>query len=147
MKKDLLHLCKSIEICGQKIRVNPFNLCYPCANMNVEELREYCLCLKSTTEHFPFDDVSLVIKVQGKMFALIPLDATTVSISLKCDPERAITLREQYPCVTAAYHFNKKHWNSVQIDDTITKKQLFEWINHSYELVVAGLPKKQREQL
>ena len=115
--------------------------------MNIEELREYCLNLKGATEHFPFDDVSLVIKVQGKMFALIPLDNPTTSIALKCDPERAIALREQYPCVTAAYHFNKKHWNTVEIDGSITKKQLIEWINHSYELVVAGLPKKLREEL
>ncbi|MDR1585637.1 MAG: MmcQ/YjbR family DNA-binding protein [Prevotellaceae bacterium] len=115
--------------------------------MNVEELREYCLSLKGATEHFPFDDVSLVIKVQGKMFALIPLDAETPSITLKCDPERAIALREATEAVEAAYHFNKKHWNSVRIDDSITKEQLFEWIEHSYDLVVAGLSRKLREEL
>lgn len=115
--------------------------------MNIESIREYCLNLKGTTEDFPFDDVSLVLKVQGKMYALIPLDVEEPSISLKCDPEKAIELREHYPAVTPAYHFNKKHWNTVKIDDTITKTLLLEWINHSYDLVVAGLTRKQREEL
>ena len=115
--------------------------------MNIEELREYCLSLNGASEHFPFDDVSLVIKVQGKMFALIPLDAERPSIALKCDPERAIALREEFECITPARHFNKKHWNSVRIDDSIAKQQLFDWINHSYDLVVAGLPRKLREEL
>jgi len=115
--------------------------------MNIEELREHCLSLKGTTESFPFDDETLVLKVQGKMFALIPLSNTTTSISLKCDPELAITLREEYESVVPAYHFNKKHWNTVNIDGRITHKLLFEWINHSYNLVVAGLPTKLRNEL
>jgi len=115
--------------------------------MNVEELREYCLSLKGTTESFPFDDVTLVLKVQGKMFALIPLSTTETSISLKCDPELAITLREEYEAVVPAYHFNKKHWNTVYIDNRLNKKLICDWINHSYNLVVAGLPLKLREEL
>ena len=115
--------------------------------MNVEELREYCLYLKGATECFPFDDVTLVLKVQGKMFALIPLSNTTTSISLKCDPELAITLREEYESVVPAYHFNKKHWNTVYIDSRLTRKLVCEWINHSYNLVVAGLSLKLREEL
>jgi predicted DNA-binding protein (MmcQ/YjbR family) len=115
--------------------------------MNVEELREYCLSLKGTTESFPFDDVTLVLKVQGKMFALIPLSSIETSISLKCDPGLAITLREEYESVVPAYHFNKKHWNTVFIDGRITRKLLCEWINHSYNLVVAGLPAKLRDEL
>ena len=115
--------------------------------MNVEELREYCLSLKGTTESFPFDDVTLVLKVQGKMFALIPLSTTETSISLKCDPELAISLREEYEAVVPAYHFNKKHWNTVYIDNRLNKKLICDWINHSYNLVVAGLPLKLREEL
>ena len=115
--------------------------------MNVEELREYCLSLKGTTESYPFDDVTLVLKVQGKMFALIPLSTTETSISLKCDPELAISLREEYEAVVPAYHFNKKHWNTVYIDNRLNKKLICDWINHSYNLVVAGLPLKLREEL
>jgi len=115
--------------------------------MNIEELRDYCLSLKGATEHFPFDEFSLVLKVQGKMFGLIPLDNTEPQIALKCDPERAIQLREEYEAITAAYHFNKKHWNSVRIDSSISQLLLLELIQHSYDLVVAGLPKKLREEL
>jgi predicted DNA-binding protein (MmcQ/YjbR family) len=115
--------------------------------MNIEELRDYCLGLKGTTEEFPFDDVTLVLKVQGKMFALIPLDNPETQISLKCDPERAITLREEHEAIVPAWHFNKKHWNTVKIEPSLPKPLLIELINHSYELVVAGLPKKLREEL
>ena len=115
--------------------------------MNLEELREYCLSFKGVTEHFPFDDVSLVLKVQGKMFALIPLDNPEAQIALKCEPDRAIVLRETHTAITPAYHFNKKHWNSVRIEPTISHTLLCELIQHSYNLVVSGLPKKLKEEL
>ena len=115
--------------------------------MNYEDLRDYCLSLKGTTEHFPFDEFSLVMKVQGKMFALLPLDNPETQIALKCDPERAIQLRDEFSSITAAYHFNKKHWNSVRIDPSISAKFMQELIQHSYDLVVAGLPKKLKEEL
>ena len=115
--------------------------------MNVEELRDYCLSLKGTTESFPFDEFSLVLKVQGKMFALIPLDNPETQIALKCDPEKAIALREEYSAVVPAWHFNKKHWNTVFIDNRLTRKLICEWIDNSYQLVVAGLPKKLKEEL
>jgi len=115
--------------------------------MNIEELREYCLSLKGTTESFPFDEFSLVLKVQGKMFALIPLDNPETQIALKCDPERAIALREEFSAIVPAWHFNKKHWNTVLIDPSISRNFLCELINHSYDLVVAGLPKKLKEEL
>jgi predicted DNA-binding protein (MmcQ/YjbR family) len=115
--------------------------------MNLEELREYCLSLKGATECLPFDDVTLVLKVQGKMFALIPLENAERSISLKCEPEKAIELREQFSAVVPAWHFNKKHWNTVLIDASISKSQLYEWIQHSYQLVVSGLSRKLREEL
>lgn len=115
--------------------------------MNIEELREYCLNLKGTTECFPFDEITLVIKVQGKMFALIPLDNPETQITLKCDPERAIVLREEFSAIIPAWHFNKKYWNTVMIDPSISRASLCELIHHSYDLVVAGLPKKLREEL
>lgn len=115
--------------------------------MNIEELRDFCLSLKGVTEHFPFDEFSLVLKVQGKMFGLIPLDNTEPQIALKCDPERAIQLREEYEAITGAYHFNKKHWNTVRIDSSVSRSLLLELIQHSYDLVVAGLPKKLRDEL
>ena len=115
--------------------------------MNIETLRDYCLAKRGVTEEFPFDDVTLVLKVAGKMFALIPLDTTELSISLKCDPERAIGLREQYPAIQAAWHFNKKHWNMVFLDGSLSEKFTQDLIDHSYELVVSGLTKKLREEL
>ena len=115
--------------------------------MNYEELHGYCMSMKAVTDHFPFDEVTLVLKVQGKMFALIPLDNPETQITLKCDPERAIQLREEYEAITPAWHFNKKHWNTVKIDPSISQKFLFELINHSYDLVFAGLPKKLREEI
>jgi len=115
--------------------------------MNIEELHEYCLSLKAVSEHFPFDEVTLVFKVKDKMFALIPLDNPQPQIALKCDPDRAIELREQYESIVPAWHFNKKHWNTVYIQPDISRELLIELINHSYELVVSGLPKKLREEL
>lgn len=115
--------------------------------MNIEELRDYCLSLKGTTESFPFDEVTLVIKVQGKMFALIPLDNIDTQIALKCDPERAVTLREEFSAIVPAWHFNKKYWNTVLIDPMISRSFLCELIKHSYDLVVAGLPRKLREEI
>jgi predicted DNA-binding protein (MmcQ/YjbR family) len=115
--------------------------------MNIEELHSYCLSLKGAEETFPFDDTTLVMKVGGKMFALIPLDTVETSISLKCDPEKALQLRDEFPCVRPGYHLSKKHWNTVYMDGSISEDLLKQWIVDSYELVVAGLPKKQREEL
>lgn len=115
--------------------------------MNVEELRTYCISKKAVTESTPFDDVTLVFKVAGKMFALLPLDEIDLSISLKCDPERAISLREQYPAVKPGYHMHKAHWNTVMVDGTFSRDQLFEMIDHSYDLIVKNLNRKQREIL
>ncbi len=115
--------------------------------MNIETLRDYCLSKKAATEDFPFDEVTLVFKVGGKMFGLISLDNPQLSISLKCDPELAIELREQYAAVEPAFHFNKKHWNMVHIDGRISQTLVREWIDHSYDLVVASLTRKTREGL
>ncbi len=112
--------------------------------MNIEDLREYCLSKRAVTESTPFDDVTLVFKVAGKMFALLPLDELVPSINLKCDPELAVSLRERYPAVTPGYHMSKIHWNTVKIDGTISRGEILEMIDHSYDLIVSSLSKKQR---
>lgn len=112
--------------------------------MNVEELREYCLGKKEVTEGFPFDDTTLVFKVMGKMFALVNLDGEP-AVNLKCDPEKAIMLREQYPAVTPGYHMNKRMWNTVQLDGSVPATIIMQWIDHSYEETVKKLPAFKRK--
>lgn len=107
----------------------------------IEELREYCLSKKFVSESFPFDESALVFKVHNKMFALFSLEKDPLRINLKCDPEKAIELREEYWQVIPGYHSNKKHWNTVIIDQ-LTLSQVCEWIEHSYNLVWEKLPKK-----
>jgi predicted DNA-binding protein (MmcQ/YjbR family) len=115
--------------------------------MNIEEIREYCLAKKAVTESLPFNDTALVFKVAGKMFALLDLSEDQRGLSLKCDPELAIELREHYPEVTGAWHFNKTHWNGVDIHGNVPAEKLREWIDHSYEIIAASLTKKDREAL
>lgn len=115
--------------------------------MNHEEIRAYCLAKPAVTEGFPFNDTALVFKVAGKMFALLDLSEEARGISLKCDPELAIELREQHSEVTPAYHFNKQHWNGINLKGSVTEDQLKEWIDHSYSIVVKSLPKAKREEL
>ena len=114
--------------------------------MNIEEIREYCLKKKAVKESFPFDETTLVFKVKGKMFALTSLEKDP-SINLKCDPEKAIELRERFPAVAPGYHMNKRFWNTIQIDGSIADKLIKEWIDDSYLLVIEKLPKKDRAEL
>jgi predicted DNA-binding protein (MmcQ/YjbR family) len=115
--------------------------------MNIEEIREYCLAKAGVTEGFPFDEETLVFKVGGKMFLLTGLDRPD-RINIKCDPERAVERRERYPdAVFPGYHMNKKHWNTVLIDGEVSDDELRWWIDESYDLVKASLPKKVREKL
>ena len=104
--------------------------------MNVEEIRKYCIVKAGVTESLPFNDTALVFKVAGKMFALLDLSDDSRGITLKCDPTMAIELREKYSAVTPAWHFNKKHWNTVNIDGSVPDKEVFSWIDHSYDLVL-----------
>jgi predicted DNA-binding protein (MmcQ/YjbR family) len=111
--------------------------------MHIELYFDYCMALPFVTESFPFDKSTLVFKVKNKMFALT--DVTSfASINLKCDPEKAIQLREQYSSVLPGYHMSKSNWNTVLIDGSINDNLIFDWIKHSYDAVVAGLPKKDR---
>lgn len=114
--------------------------------MNIEEFRDYCIRKSGVTEDFPFDEYTLVFKVAGKMFALTNLDGEW-SLALKCDPERAIDLREQYPAIRPGYHMNKVHWNTIHMDGSLNDSLICELIDHSYDLVVAKLPAKLRSQL
>jgi predicted DNA-binding protein (MmcQ/YjbR family) len=95
-------------------------------------------------ETTPFGPDVLVYKVAGKMFALTQPDEFPARINLKCDPERAVILREEHAAVTPGYHMNKRHWNTLVLNGSLSSKLVSELIDHSYELVVASLPKKQR---
>jgi len=114
--------------------------------MNVEFFRDYCIAKKGVTEEFPFGEKTLVFKVMGKMFALTNIDSFS-SINLKCNPEKTIELREQYACVKLGYHMNKKHWNTVVIDGSVSDKLISAWVDDSYNLVVASLTKKLQQEL
>lgn len=115
--------------------------------MDIERIREYCLKKAGATEGFPFNSETLVFKVAGKMFALLPLE-TGNSITLKCAPNYATELREKYPeSVKPGYHMNKKHWNTISLNGNLTEKLLLHLINHSYEKVVSKLNKGDREKL
>lgn len=103
--------------------------------MNIEELRNYCLSKKGAEECFPFDESTLVFKVDGKMFALTDLHEKSISVNLKYDKDLIEDLREKYECVTPGYHMNKQHWNTVFFDGSVPDNQLCRWIDRSYELV------------
>lgn len=115
--------------------------------MDIETFREYCLSKKGVTEGFPFDKSTLVFKVMGKMFALTGLEKTPFSVNLKCDPDRALELREYHPEVAPGYHMNKKHWNTVNFSGSLSTNLKQELIDHSYDLIVNGLTKKLKQEL
>jgi len=114
--------------------------------MNIEELRDYCLSKKGATESFPFDKETLVFKVMNKMFALTNLN-TDLKVSVKCEPEKAIDLRNRYLYVHPAYHMSKKHWNTIDIYLVHDDKLIQSWIDDSYKLVVNSLSKKLQAEL
>ncbi len=115
--------------------------------MNIEELREYCISKKGVEESFPFGPETLVFKVMGKAFLLTGIESKPLQFNVKCDPEKAIESREQYSCVKPGYHMNKKHWNTIVTDGSVSTKLLHEWITDSYNLVVKGLTKAQQSKL
>lgn len=116
--------------------------------MNIEEFRNYCIAKKGVTEELPFDEHTLVFKVMGKMFALTSLNRFPTQANLKCDPEKAIELRETYDgVVIPGYHMNKKHWNTIFLENTIAPETIKEFVDHSFDLVVAGLTKKAKSEL
>jgi len=114
--------------------------------MNIEDVREYCISKKGCEETFPFDNVTLVFKVMGKMFGLLSLEKGT-RINLKCDPDKSIQLREQYEGIIPGFHMNKKHWNTVEYNSNIADEIIKDLIDHSYTLVVTSLTKKKKLEL
>ncbi len=103
--------------------------------MNIEELRIQALSLQDVTEEFPFGDNVIVFKINNKVFLLVPLTTEKLQFNVKCDPDVAIELREQYDCIKPGYHMNKKHWNTINVDGTLTNKQLVQFIHDSHDLV------------
>ena len=103
--------------------------------MTEEDIRDYCLAKPNATEGLPFGPQVLVFKVNNKVFLLLMLDQHPITFNVKCDPDLAIDLRERYPAVQPGYHMNKKHWNTIVVDSSLTNKQLMEFIDHSYKLV------------
>ncbi|HEX3650629.1 MAG TPA: MmcQ/YjbR family DNA-binding protein [Pseudonocardiaceae bacterium] len=115
--------------------------------MTPTELEKLCLSLPGSAAEFPFGEETSVFKVAGKMFALSPLSSSPLRISLKCDPDLAVTLRLNHPAITPGYHLNKRHWNTVLVDGSVPDQLLRQMIEDSYDLVVAGLSRRQQEKL
>lgn len=116
--------------------------------MDIEIFRNYCLSKKGVTEGLPFGPDTLVFKIMGKMFALASLDEVPLRVNLKCDPERALSLREEYPdWILPGYHMNKMHWNTLVLDGFLQKSIVFALVDHSYDLVLLSLPKKLQQEL
>lgn len=115
--------------------------------MNIEYIREYCLSKQGTSEGFPFDESTLVFKVLDKMFALTSLDRQPTQINLKCDPEYALELRDEYEDITGGYHMSKKHWNTVMVESDLEDQMILSLIDHSYDLVVSSFTKKKTAEL
>ncbi len=115
--------------------------------MQVDAFRDYCLKKAGATESTPFGEEHLVFKVGGKMFALLAFEEVPATANLKCDPDRALELRDRYEDVTPGYHMNKKHWNTVVIDGAIPQSELEKMIDHSYELVLQSFSKAERARV
>ena len=115
--------------------------------MDIEYFREYCLAKKGVDESFPFGETTLVFKVMGKMFALASFNEEALTVNLKCDPDRAIELRESYSDITPGYHMNKQHWNTVACEGDLDDRLILELVDHSYALVAASLTKKLKSEL
>jgi len=118
--------------------------------MTITDFYDFCLSKKGVTEHFPFDEDTLVFKVGGKMFALSSLsewENGNASMNLKCDPERALELRAEYDGINPGFHMSKVHWNTVTIKSDVPAKLLRELITHSYELIFSSLTKKLQAEI
>ncbi len=115
--------------------------------MDIEQFREYCLSKKATSEDFPFGPENLVMRVGGKIFAITDLFSDHFKANLKCDPDRAVELREQHPEIQPGWHMNKKHWNTVDFEGGLDGRVLRELIDHSYDMVIKSLKKVEREAL
>ena len=115
--------------------------------MNIETFRESCLSKPAATEGTPFGPEDIVFKVESKVFAIAALEEVPPCVNLKCDPDRALELRDRYEQVVPGYHMNKKHWNTIELDGVIPEREIRNMIDHSYDLVVRSLPKAKRAKL
>ena len=115
--------------------------------MNARELRDWCLQHEGAFEDFPFTAEHSVFKVNGKMFAISALEREPLEVSVKCEPELAVELRNSYPAIRPGYHLNKRHWNTIELDGSVPADELAELVDHSWELVVARLPRRDRDAL
>jgi predicted DNA-binding protein (MmcQ/YjbR family) len=115
--------------------------------MIIESITNYCLSKNGAKEDFPFDEETLVFKIGGKIFALIPLEKIPLRINLKCNPERAVELREEFEAVQPGWHMSKKYWNTITVDGNVRWSDLKDWIDHSYEEVFKGLKKIEQERI
>ncbi|MBL7931310.1 MAG: MmcQ/YjbR family DNA-binding protein [Bacteroidia bacterium] len=115
--------------------------------MTAEEIRDYCLEKREVEESFPFDNETLVFKVAGKMFLLLALDSQPLQFNVKCDPDKAVELREKYSYVLPGYHMSKKHWNTIICESHVAHKKILSWIDDSYDLVSNSLPKTLKNKL
>src|SRR5690349_14583501 len=115
--------------------------------MTLDIFREYCLSKPSSAEDMPFGDTVLVFKVAAKMFALASLDTIPLNVNLKCDPTRALELRERHTCIVAGYHQNKKHWNTIIMNGDVSDALVRELVDHSYECVVKGMSRAMRDRM
>ena len=111
--------------------------------MNIESLREYCISKKAVTEDFPFGETTLVFRVKNKIFLLVSLDSNPLQFNAKSKPDKAIELREEYSYIIPGYHMNKKHWNTVILDGSLSTKLIKELIDDSYNLIVQSLSAKE----
>ncbi len=115
--------------------------------MDLETLKNHALAKPAATQDFPFDQETLALRVKGKIFALVPTNASPLQANLKCDPTWAEILRQTYTTVTPGWHMNKRHWNTVIFDGSISDDEILEMVDHAYDQVVKGLPKNVREAL
>jgi predicted DNA-binding protein (MmcQ/YjbR family) len=115
--------------------------------MDIEQFRAYALSKPGTSEDFPFDEVTLCLRVVGKIFAITGLDSERFTVNLKCDPDYGVELRERYAAIQPGWHMNKIHWNTVDFEGELDDKMLRHLVDHSYDMVVKGLKKAERETL
>ena len=115
--------------------------------MNAQQLRDHCLSLLGSDEEFPFGPETSAFKVAGKIFALSRLSEDPLRVSLKCDPSLAEELRNAHPAVTPGYHLNKRHWNTVVIDGSLSDEMIRDLVEDSYDLIVSKLPQERRQAL
>lgn len=115
--------------------------------MNIEEIRNYCVAKQGVEESFPFDESTLVFKVGGKMFLLLDIESNPPGFNVKCEPEKALELRENYSCVQPGYHMNKQHWNTITVDGSVPRSVITGWIDDSYNLIHKSLPAKTKKAI